>query len=279
MKITEEFTVSVPVDQAWEVLTDLADIAPCMPGAQLTGFDAGVYQGKVRIKVGPVISEFAGTARFAEKDDDAHRAVIDARGKDSRGAGNASAMITAGLRADGDRTVVSVDTDLKISGKVAQFGSGMIKQVSEKLLGQFVDCLESKLAAGRLQAADPLAEEETSSPSPVEASEPAASVEATAPSASSSASAPSGSSNGSAPSAPSAPAAPVEAVPPSAPVEAAAPAAAAASPRHAVAAPMRTEQPAALDLMQLAGGSIAKRLVPVLAGIVVIVVIIYLLAR
>ena len=266
MKITEEFTVSVPVDQAWEVLTDLADIAPCMPGAQLTGFDAGVYQGKVRIKVGPVISEFAGTARFAEKDDNAHRAVIDARGKDSRGAGNASAMITAGLRADGDRTVVSVDTDLKISGKVAQFGSGMIKQVSEKLLGQFVECLESKLAAGLLQAADPPAEEEESpSPSP---------VEATAPSASSSASAPSASSNGPAPSAPSAP---VEAVPPSAPVEA--PAAAAASPRHAVAAPIRTEQPAALDLMQLAGGSIAKRLVPVLAGIVVIVVIIYLLAR
>ena len=102
----------------------------------------------MRIKLGPVISDFAGTARFAEKDDAAYRAVIDARGKESRGAGNASASITAGLRADGDKTIVNVDTDLRISGKVAQFGSSTIKQVSEKLLGQFVDCLESKLAAG-----------------------------------------------------------------------------------------------------------------------------------
>ena len=129
MKITDEFTVSVPVEQAWRVLTDLEGIAPCMPGAQVTGFDGETYQGKVRVKLGPVISDFAGTARFAEKDDQAYRAVIDARGKDSRGAGNASALISAGLRADGDRTVVSIDTDLKISGKVAQFGSGMIKQV------------------------------------------------------------------------------------------------------------------------------------------------------
>ena len=126
MKITEEFTVSVPVERAWEVLTDLEGIAPCMPGAQLTGVQGDTYTGRVKVKVGPVISDFTGTARFAEKDDLAHRAVIDARGKDSRGAGNASAMITAGLRADGDRTVVTVDTDLKISGKVAQFGSGMI---------------------------------------------------------------------------------------------------------------------------------------------------------
>jgi carbon monoxide dehydrogenase subunit G len=274
MKITEEFTVSVPVEEAWQVLTDLAGIAPCMPGAQLTGFDGGIYQGKVRIKVGPVISEFGGTARFAEKDDAAHRAVIDARGKDSRGAGNASAMITAGLRADGDRTVVTVDTDLKISGKVAQFGSGMMKQVSEKLLGQFVDCLESKLAAGHLQAADsPAAGEPSSSPSEAEAPAPSASANASALSASANASAPSASADGSAPSAP------VEAAAPSAPVEAAAPAAAQASPRPSAAAPIRAEQPAALDLMQLAGGSIAKRLVPALAGIVVIVVIIYLLAR
>jgi carbon monoxide dehydrogenase subunit G len=227
MKITDEFTVSVPVDRAWQVLTDLAGIAPCMPGAQLTGFDGETYNGKVRIKVGPVISEFAGTARFAEKDDAAHRAVIDARGKDSRGAGNASALITAGLRAEGDRTVVSVDTDLKITGKVAQFGSGMIKQVSEKLLGEFVDCLESKLGADSELFA---------------AAEPAAAT-------------------GHAPGRP-------------------APAASAST-----AAPQSTQptqpapEPAALDLMQLAGGSIAKRLVPLLLGLIVVAVIIYLLVR
>ncbi|MEU7749988.1 SRPBCC family protein [Nonomuraea sp. NPDC049158] len=145
MKIDNEFTVSVPIERAWEVLTDLEGIAPCMPGARLTGVEGDVFSGKVRVKVGPVVSEYAGTVRFLEKDDADHRAVIDAKGRDSRGAGNASAAITAQLRADGPRTVVSVDTDLKISGKVAQLGSGMIKEVSNKLLGQFVACLEAKL--------------------------------------------------------------------------------------------------------------------------------------
>ncbi len=147
MRIENEFTVSVPIERAWEVLTDLAGIAPCMPGAQLTGVEGDVYSGKVKVKVGPVTSEYAGTARFVEKDDATYHAVIDAKGRDSRGAGNASAAISAQLRADGPRTVVSVDTDLKISGKIAQFGSGMIKEVSTKLLGQFVECLEQKVSA------------------------------------------------------------------------------------------------------------------------------------
>jgi carbon monoxide dehydrogenase subunit G len=147
MKITNEFTVHTPVDRAWKVLTDVEGIAPCLPGAQLTGVDGDVYSGRVKVKVGPVISEFAGTARFTEKDDAAYRGVIDAKGRDKRSAGNAAALITARLRPDGDSTVVSVDTDLKISGKLAQFGSGMIKEVSEKLLGQFVTSLEAKIAA------------------------------------------------------------------------------------------------------------------------------------
>jgi carbon monoxide dehydrogenase subunit G len=145
MKIDNEFTVSVPIERAWAVLTDLEGIAPCMPGAQLTGVDGDVFSGKVRIKVGPVISDYAGTARFLEKDDVGYHAVIDAKGKDSRGAGNANAMINARLKADGDHTIVTVSTDLNISGKVAQFGSGMIKEVSTKLLGQFVDNLEAML--------------------------------------------------------------------------------------------------------------------------------------
>jgi carbon monoxide dehydrogenase subunit G len=148
MKLANEFTVHVPIEQAWRVLTDLEGIAPCLPGAQLTGVDGDVYKGKVKVKVGPVISEFAGTAQFAEKDDANHRGVIDAKGRDARSAGNAAALITAQLRPDGDSTVVTVDTDLKISGKLAQFGSGMIKEVSEKLLGQFVTALEAKIAAG-----------------------------------------------------------------------------------------------------------------------------------
>ncbi len=147
MKITHEFTVHTPIDKAWAVLTDLEGIAPCLPGAQLTGVDGDVYSGKVKVKVGPVISDFNGTARFVEKDDIAHRAVIDAKGRDARSAGNAAALITAELRPSGDATVVSVDTDLKISGKLAQFGSGMIKEVSGKLLGQFVAALEAKIGA------------------------------------------------------------------------------------------------------------------------------------
>ena len=97
MRITHEFTVSVPPAEAWAVLTDLEAIAPCMPGASLTGFDGENYQGKVRVKLGPVISDFGGTARFEAKDDATYHAVIDAKGKDSRGSGNASARITADL--------------------------------------------------------------------------------------------------------------------------------------------------------------------------------------
>ncbi len=166
MKIENEFTVGVPIEQAWDVLTDLERIAPCMPGAQLTGVDGDVYSGKVKVKVGPVTSEYAGTAQFVEKDDSAYHAVIDAKGRDSRGAGNAAAVISAQLRADGSHTVVGVDTDLKISGKIAQFGSGMIKEVSEKLLGQFVDCLEDKLAVSEAAAPAPAstADEEVAEP-------------------------------------------------------------------------------------------------------------------
>jgi carbon monoxide dehydrogenase subunit G len=161
MKIENEFTVSVPIEQAWAVLTDLAGVAPCMPGAQLTGVDGDVYSGKVKIKVGPVVSEYAGTVRFVEKDEASYRAVIDAKGRDSRGAGNASAAVTAQLRDDGARTVVNVDTELKISGKIAQFGSGMIKEVSAKLLGQFVACLEAKLLVTADQPTDQPTEQPT----------------------------------------------------------------------------------------------------------------------
>ena len=90
MKITNEFTVQIPIDEAWKVFTDLEGIAPCMPGAQLTGVEGEVYKGKVKIKVGPVISDFSGTAQFTSKDDAAYRAVIDAKGRDARSAGNAS---------------------------------------------------------------------------------------------------------------------------------------------------------------------------------------------
>jgi uncharacterized protein (TIGR03382 family) len=152
MKIANQFTVSAPIGQAWDVLCDLEQVIPLMPGAQLTGHEGDDYLGKVKVKVGPVTSEFSGKVRFVEQDRDQHRAVIDAKGKEARGTGNAAATVTAQLHEDGGRTSVSVDTDLKIVGKLAQFGSGMLQQVSEKLLGQFVESLEAKLAAEKTAA-------------------------------------------------------------------------------------------------------------------------------
>lgn len=147
MKIADQFTVDAPIDRAWEVLTDLEGIAPLLPGARMTGREGDDYLGTVKIKVGPVTTEFAGRASFAEKDPQSHTAVIDARGREKRGSGNATATITARLHEDGDATRVTVDTDMKVVGKLAQFGSGMIAQVSSKLMGQFASSLEDRLAA------------------------------------------------------------------------------------------------------------------------------------
>jgi carbon monoxide dehydrogenase subunit G len=155
MKIANEFTISVPVDDAWDVLTDLAQVVPLMPGAQLIGQEGDDYMGKVKVKVGPVISEFTGKANFVDLDRANHRAVINARGREARGTGNAAAVVTAQLHPDGNNSRVTVDTDLKIVGKLAQFGSGMLQQVSEKLLGQFVESLEAKLAGTAQPAAEP----------------------------------------------------------------------------------------------------------------------------
>jgi carbon monoxide dehydrogenase subunit G len=148
MKIDNEFTISVPIAKAWEVLSDMEQVVPLMPGAQLTGQEGDDFLGKVKIKVGPVNSEFAGKAHFVERNEATHTAVVDGRGKEARGTGNAAAVVTLQLHEAGDQTRVTVETDLKIVGKLAQFGSSMLQQVSEKLLGQFVDALEAKLAAG-----------------------------------------------------------------------------------------------------------------------------------
>ncbi len=149
MKIANEFTVSVPIEDAWHVLTDLEQVIPLMPGAQMTGRDGEDVLGKVKVKVGPVTSEFSGKVHFVEQNRDVHRAVIDGKGKEARGTGNAAATVTAQLHDAGDHTRVTVDTDLKVVGKLAQFGSGMLQQVSEKLLGQFVESLEEKLASDK----------------------------------------------------------------------------------------------------------------------------------
>jgi hypothetical protein len=143
MELVHEFSVPVPVERAWEVLTDVQRIAPCMPGAQLTEVDGDIYHGQVKIKVGPITAQYKGTASFTEKDEAARRVVLKANGRDSRGQGNASATVTAVMTPGDGGTVVSITTDLSISGRVAQFGRGVMGDVSAKLLQQFVHNLEA----------------------------------------------------------------------------------------------------------------------------------------
>ena len=210
MKIANEFTIGASIDQAWEVLTDLEQVVPLMPGAQLVGREGDDFLGKVKVKVGSVTSEFTGKANFVEQDRQHYRAVIEGRGKEARGTGNAAATVVTQLHPAGDGTRVTVDTDLKIVGKLAQFGSGMLQQVSEKLLAQFVESLEGKLAA----------------PGPAPGPDAATPLVTTAPD---------------------------------------------------MAAEMAAAEPAPIDLLELAGGAAAKRLVPVAVGLLALLLAVLVL--
>lgn len=151
MQIDDTFRVDLPVDAAWRVLLDIERIAPCLPGAQLQEIEGDEYRGVVKVKVGPITAQYKGAAKLESIDDEARTAVIVGSGRDTRGQGNASATITITASPDGDGTRVSIDTDLSITGKVAQFGRGVMADVSHKLLGQFVANLERDvLSAGVL---------------------------------------------------------------------------------------------------------------------------------
>jgi uncharacterized protein len=157
MKLEHNFTVPVPVGQAWEVLLDLHRVAPCMPGATLTGVEGDEFTGNVKVKLGPIMLTYNGKGRFVERDEAARRVVIEASGRDTRSAGTASATVTAQLTEEGEATRVDVVTDLSITGKPAQFGRSMISDVSAKLLGQFAECLAGKLGESQTAAAAPAA--------------------------------------------------------------------------------------------------------------------------
>ena len=269
MKLENEFVVNVPVDRAWEVLTDIPEIAPCLPGARLTGQEGNVYTGKVKIKVGPVTAEYAGTADFLTLDKDNYHVEIDAKGRDKRGSGNASAVITADMVPVDDGTQVTIVTDLKISGKVAQFGRGVIGDVSEKLIGQFVECIEAKL--------DPDAT------SPEDAIEQVASTPTSTPTSTSTPESTSAASPVTDPV--PAPAAVPASERVAAMVEDAAASTAGNDADASAAVPTsRTfEQPEeeleALDLMDAAGGAVFKRFIPLLVGVVVVLLVIWFATR
>src|SRR5258707_5896610 len=142
MEITDSFRVSTPIDATWKVMLDIEGIAPCMPGAQLQEVDGDEYRGVVKVKVGPITGKYKGSARLAEVDEPNRRIVIDASGRDTRGQGNAKATIVVTMTPEGGGTKVDVATDLSITGKVAQFGRGVLVDVSSKLMGQFVENIE-----------------------------------------------------------------------------------------------------------------------------------------
>jgi carbon monoxide dehydrogenase subunit G len=153
-QLVNEFTVNRPIDEAWAVITDVERIAPCLPGAQLQEIEGDIYRGVVKVKLGSITPQFKGQATFGERDDTAHRAVLKAEGRDTGGRGNAQAEITAqaeSLSPTSTRVVVS--TDLHITGKVAQFGRGIIGDVSKKLMSQFADNLNEMLDAQPIEAA------------------------------------------------------------------------------------------------------------------------------
>ena len=253
MELINTFDVSVPVDTAWAVLTDVERIAPCLPGAQLQEIEGDEYRGIVKVKVGPITAQYKGKATFIEKDDVNHKAVLDASGRDTRGQGNASATITAQLEPNGEGTTVTVTTDLTVTGKVAQFGRGVLADVSAKLLTQFVDNLEQTVLTDDALAGAEVVEEAEQAL----AAEAAAAAEA------------------------------VEEAVDAVDLVAAEDEQGIVDPEAVVAAEIKVEQavrkidmpePEAIDLLEHAGSPVLKRAVPVL-GVVIAVLVLWRVLR
>lgn len=172
MDLSHQFTVPTPVEETWAHFQDIASVAQCFPGAQVTSAEGDSFSGTVKVKLGPIALVYNGSGTFVEKDDAAHRFVVDAKGKDKRGNGTAGAKVTLTMaEASGGGTDVQVDTDLAITGKPAQFGRGVMQDVSDKLLGQFVSCLEQRLGDSSAPAAE---EQPTPASTPDPAPAPAA---------------------------------------------------------------------------------------------------------
>jgi carbon monoxide dehydrogenase subunit G len=276
VQLENSFTVPVPIDEAWRVLLDIERIAPCMPGAALDSVTGDDFTGRVKVKLGPINLTYQGKASFVEKDEAAHKAVIDARGKDQRGNGTAAAVVTAKLKPEGDATRVDVLTDLNITGRPAQFGRGVMTDVGNKLLGQFADKLAAQLGAG---GSEPSTPEKVTATASGAVEEVAASAEQAAPAgpakkaaaatkkaAASATDRVTANSTAPAQSAPETPAPATEAATtpaaaaPSAPST---PAAAATTPTSTPASvpsrPQPVSEPEPIDLLEVAGGAALSR--------------------
>lgn len=159
MDLTHTFSVPASVEDTWAAFLDIESVAGCFPGATVTSFEGDEFEGSCKVRLGPISLVYSGTGRFVERDDSAHRFVIEAKGKDKRGNGTAGALVTAAMTpATTDTTDVEVVTVLAITGKPAQFGRGVMQDVSDKLLQQFVDCLEAKVGGPDVEVAEDAAD-------------------------------------------------------------------------------------------------------------------------
>ena len=147
MELKHEFTVPASVEETWNAFNDIESVAACFPGATVTSVEGDTFHGSCKVKLGPIALIYNGSGEFVEKDESARRMVIEAKGKDKRGNGTAGAHVTATMSETDAGTRVEVLTDLAITGKPAQVGRGVMQDVSDKLLGQFTDCLEQKVGA------------------------------------------------------------------------------------------------------------------------------------
>lgn len=284
MELKNDFVVSTGVEEAWRVLTDVERIAPCLPGAELREIEGDEYRGVVKVKVGPITAEYRGAAHFVELDAAGHRAVLRAEGREARGQGNAAATITAVLEPAGTGTKVSVSTDLSITGKVAQFGRGVLADVSSKLLGQFVENLEATVIEHGDEESGTAA-----GPEPAEESHAKGSRSSRRAGARSHRSAPAPAAD-EAPAAEehepvdvsqngAAPAEPEDAAAEEAEVEAEAEAAEVHEHEGATVRRLEPRPAEPVDLMEVVGPSFIKRAGPVLAAAVVIAILVAVLRR
>ncbi|WP_405650864.1 SRPBCC family protein [Streptomyces sp. NBC_00019] len=159
MELHHEFTVPVPVDDAWRALLDIERVAPCMPGATVEDYDGKTVNGSVKVKVGPITVTYKGTAVFEEQDEDAHRIVLIASGRETRGQGTARATVTGTLTEQDDGTAVSVRTDLTVTGRPAQFGRGVMAEVGDRIIGRFAQNLAEQLGDNPQETPPPVADE------------------------------------------------------------------------------------------------------------------------
>jgi carbon monoxide dehydrogenase subunit G len=266
MQLENKFTIDAPIDKAWEALNTPETVAPCFPGATLQEYEGDSFTGTVKVKLGPISLTYKGKGTYVTRDEANHKVVIEATGRDSRGNGTANATVTGTMVADGpNRTAVTMVTDMTITGRPAQFGRGVISDVADKIIGQFSACVASKLAP-EVEGAGAAAEEEEhappapAAPSPTPVTPSAAGAPAPAPTPGSvAAPAASGSTNGHG----------------SADAAAAAksPAGLATAPKAAASrGPLRSEVDA-IDLLDTAGAPVLKRLAPVAAGGLLLLII------